>query len=476
MKKYSILSLIGIQTLLQLSAAAGQQPFFAPVPALAGEVHTPAISERGNIAYPLKASGNGRYLVDQNNVPFLIVGDSPQAMIGNLSVTQAAGYMENRTRYGINTLWINLLCNEGTACNSDGTTFDRIAPFTTAGDLSTPNSAYFRRVDAIVNLAVARKMLVLLDPIETIGWLGVLRANGTAKARSYGVFLGNRYGRFPNIIWMHGNDFQSWRDMTDAALVHAVASGIRSVAPAQLQTIELNYLASASLDDSSWRLSIDLNAAYTYYPTYALILHEYGRRRFLPTFLVEANYEFEHNGGTDGGSLANLRRQEYWAMLSGAAGQLYGSAFTWRFSSGWQSNLDTPGVRQLSLMKNLFLGRRWYDLVPDQEHETVTAGYGTFSARGSISTDNYVTAARTPDGALIMAYLPSSRPITVDMARLAAKAAASWYDPTNGSYRSIEGSPFASSGRQDFIPPPKNSAGDGDWVLVLETSGVPEGR
>ena len=106
----------------------------------------------------------------------------------------------------------------------------------------------------------------------------------------------------------------------------------------------------------------------------------------------------------------------------------------------------------------------------------MTAGYGTFSARGSISTDNYVTAARTPDGALIMAYLPSSRPITLDMARLAGEAIASWYDPTNGSYRSIEGSPFASSGRQDFIPPPKNSAGDGDWVLVLETSGVPEAR
>src|SRR5947199_8573243 len=36
-------------------------------------------------AFPLRVSSNGRYLVDQNDVPFLMVGDSPQAAIGNLS-------------------------------------------------------------------------------------------------------------------------------------------------------------------------------------------------------------------------------------------------------------------------------------------------------------------------------------------------------------------------------------------------------
>ena len=136
----------------------------------------------GTVAYPLKASGNGRYLVDQNNTPFPIVGDSPQSLIGNLSVVQAAWYMDNRARYGINTLWINLLCNDGTACNSDGTTVDGIAPFNTPGDLATPNPVYFQRVDTIVELAAARNMLVLLNPIETIGWLSVLRSNGIAKA------------------------------------------------------------------------------------------------------------------------------------------------------------------------------------------------------------------------------------------------------------------------------------------------------
>ena len=39
------------------------------------------------VAYPLKLSSNRRYLVDQNNRPFMIVGDSPQSMIGPTAPT-----------------------------------------------------------------------------------------------------------------------------------------------------------------------------------------------------------------------------------------------------------------------------------------------------------------------------------------------------------------------------------------------------
>ena len=71
---------------------------------------------------------------------------------------------------------------------------------------------------------------------------------------------------FSNIAWMHGNDFQTWHSMTDNALVHAVVSGIQSAGPGQTSDDELNYLTSASLDNSSRRLSIDLNAAYLTIP------------------------------------------------------------------------------------------------------------------------------------------------------------------------------------------------------------------
>lgn len=130
-----------------------------------------AIASPVGPVYPLSASANGRYLIAQSGVPFLIVGDFPQNLIANLSEAEAATYMANRRTYGINALWINLLCG---ACNKEVKTFDGIVPFTAVGDLSTPNPAYFRRADDIISLAATDGIVVLLDPIETSSWLSVL--------------------------------------------------------------------------------------------------------------------------------------------------------------------------------------------------------------------------------------------------------------------------------------------------------------
>ena len=85
-------------------------------------------------------------------------------------------------------------------------------------------------------------------------------------------------GNFPNIVWAHGNDFQSWPTQSDDALVLAVANGIRSTDPQHMQTIELDYPDSGSLDDARWRSVVQLDAAYTYYPTYVRVLREYKRK------------------------------------------------------------------------------------------------------------------------------------------------------------------------------------------------------
>jgi hypothetical protein len=209
--------------------------------------------------------------------------------------------------------------------------------------------------------------------------------------------------------------------------------------------------------------------------------------------MVEANYEFEQVFNPPGGSPNNLRRQEYWTMLSGATGQLYRSAYSWRLNKGWESNLDTSGVLQLKYMKALFANRKWYDLVPDQNHTVMTAGYGplsclvgeasTFFGRGKnlmgrvlnhlrnysfIGSNSCAVAARSFDGSLVFAYVPTLRTITIDMSKLAGQATAHWYDPTSGVYVDARGSPFANVGSREFGPPGANKSGEGDWVLVLE--------
>jgi len=85
-------------------------------------------------------------------------------------------------------------------------------------------------------------------------------------------------------------------------------------------------------------------------------------------------------------------------------------------------------------------------LVPDEDHTVVTAGlgtYGNFPTRASQS--DYCTAAKTPDGSYVVAYLPTARPITVNMASLKAPAHAKWLDPRNGAYINISGGPIANT-------------------------------
>ncbi len=335
-------------------------------------------------------------------------------------------------------------------------------------DLSKPNEPYFVRLDHIVELAAKHNILIFIDPIETAGWLQTLRNNGLKAATAYGEYLGNRYKKYPNVAWLNGNDFHGWQKESDDALVRAVAKGIKSVDPDHIQTVEFDPPFGSSLDDPSWSAIIAINGAYVYGPTYIQVLHNYNQTPVMPVFLMEAHYELEDVGHTpDFGTPLVLRREEYWAMLSGGKGQFYGNKYTWSFKDGWQNNIDTPGATQVTIWKDFFSSLPWQDLVPDQDHSVVTAGFGTLGDMETrVSKSDYATTSKTPDGGYVVVYMPSSRTITVNMTNLKSSASGKWFDPSNGAYTSIAGSPFANKGTQQFTPPGNNHAGDSDWVLV----------
>jgi hypothetical protein len=414
-------------------------------------------------------SANRRYLIDQSGQPFLMTGDSPQALIVNMSPADATQYFSIRRAEGFNTVWINLLCDQYTGGRSDGSTYDGIVPFMNQGDLSTPNEVYFARVDQMLSIAAQYGFLVLLDPAETGGWLSVVASNDIQAVRGYGQYLGTRYRNFNNIIWMSGNDFQSWTNPTDDAYVQAVALGIKDTDARHIHTVELNYKDSTSLDDSAWSSIISLNAAYTYSPTYIEVLRGYNNSNVMPVFMVEANYEWENDYRTP----ATLRRQEYWSLLSGATGQLYSNELIWPVSAGWQTALNSPGSVQMANLVSFFSPRRWYDLIPDQNHTLVSGGYGTFGGIGnSVNDTDYVTAAATADGRLAIVYLPAGNTITVQLSTFAGPVTANWFDPASGRYLPASSSAFANTGASQFLPPGLNGDGQPDWVLLLEAQSV----
>jgi len=161
---------------------------------------------------------------------------------------------------------------------------------------------------------------------------------------------------------------------------------------------------------------------------------------------------------------AVTRKQAYWTMLSGGAGHAYGAKGVWgwgdpRWGPNFAAALNAASAAQMKHVSDLFSMRAWYRLVPDLD--------GTVMTRGAGDGVDYATTARASDGSLVIAYIPTQRTVSIDMAQLAGPVMARWFDPTNGKYAAIAA--LANSGSRDFTTPGNNAIGHGDWVLVLET-------
>ena len=249
-----------------------------PAAASVRERHRPGCCRRAPSRYPLKVGPTGRYLVDRDGRPFLIVGDSPQSLIVNLSEAQADHFFANRQAAGFNS------------CGS-------IFSATIHG--RPPRRHHVRRHRSVHSSPETCPPRTLL-----------LRARGRhdpprRQAQARGVPRSDRDRRLAQgpAKQRHGQGLRL-RSLPRAALqaVSRTSSGStatisrpgasrgtmpwcwpspRASGPSirtQLQTVELNYLTSTSLDDPRWRGIVGLDAAYTYAPTYAEVLKAYRRR------------------------------------------------------------------------------------------------------------------------------------------------------------------------------------------------------
>jgi hypothetical protein len=475
-RSYAIAALVAGSGLLSLArCGVGPDPTPSPTPG-------------PTAAFPLKVSPNKRYVTDQNNVPFLIVGDSPHSLAVNVSPRDAATYFSTRRSQGFNCAWIQLLCVAYTGGRADGTTYDGLAPFTTSWDFGTPNPAYWSRIDAIVNLAATDGICCFLDLADTGGLIDTITANGPTKCFNFGVFLGNRYKSFPNIVWISGNDFDEiGKGQASDASVQAIALGLKSADTNHFHTLEADIysyptgspgdyktVGGTTLEDvttwnnSPWSAIISMNLVYSWVTQYDALLRAYNDTPVMPTFLGEAEYEEESI--VYSGTPRRLRLQEWWAATCGTTGQFYGSPI-WHFPPGWKSRwLNTPGITQLGYLRAFVVSIPWYNLAPDQTHSLLTAGFGTYTNTGDPANSDYATCAWVPDGSLAVVFMPTKRTVTVAMSKFSGPVTAYWYDPTAGKFAKIAGSPFINTGNVQFTPADQNSDGDSDWVLLLSTT------
>ena len=411
----------------------------------------------------LRVSANRRYLIDQNNVPFLMQGDAAWSLIVELNDAELDRYFQNRRDKGFNTVIVELI--EHRFCKHPPLNAIGDAPFATPGDFSTPNEKYFAHADGVIRKAGEYGIQVLLAPIylgyvrTDEGWIEEILKLEPEKCLAYGRYLGKRYKDFDNVIWLMGGDRNP-----ESALekVDLIALGIREFDRRHLFTAHCHPENSAvdRYGGAGW---LDFNTTYSYEIVHQKLLADYNRDPAWPFVLIESSYEGEHNS-----SEVQIRRQAYWSVLCGGFGHVFGNNPIWHFSGPtlfpfdkpWEQSLDLPGSVGMMHWGRVFRSRPWYELIPDQKHEVVTRGLGEF--RGL----DYLAAGRTADGSTVIAYLPTKRTITVDMSKISGPEALGWwFDPRNG--RATAAGTFPTSGKHELTPPV-----EGDWVLVLDDASL----
>jgi len=408
-----------------------------------------------NPAFPLKIGTSQRYLVDQENIPFLINGDTPWSLITGLTNQDLDIYLEDRRTKGFNAVLVNLIEHEFNGpVNQEGE-----LPFVKKGDFSTPNEAYFKHADWVINKAFEKGIVVFLTPAYigygcgSQGWCEEMIANGPEKMREYGRWIGKRYHSFPNIVWVAGGDFDAHKLSGAYEAMNAMVEGIKETDLVHPFTSHCDR-GSSAMDcyNSVW---LDINNTYSdCNNTARRSLNDYNRSPIKPFFYIEGIYEGE------GASEVCVRSQAYWSILSGSTGHFYGNNPIWFFKSGWKNALNAPGGSSLTYLYNLFLSRSWYLLVPDQTHQVLTAGYM------NIGSVDYASAALTSDNHTFIVYLPSRRKITVNLSRLSGVSSrAWWFNPRNGNAQLI--GEFTNNTSVDYTPP-----SSGDWVLVVDDASL----
>lgn len=455
---------LGTLLVLAVLAAACSGTGPEPSPAHPEPMHPPSDTPAA-ARFPLSASSNGRYLVDSTGKPFLLHGDTAWSLIVDLSREDAERYLQDRAARGFNTLLVNLIDHQ--FARHAPRNYYGAAPFMRPGDFSAPNEPYFAHADYVLQRAHDLGFVVLLVPAYlgyeggSQGWYQELAASDSTALLAYGRFLGQRYRAFDNIIWTHGGDYNP----PNREVVRRIAEGIREFDSDALTTSH-NAPESAAVDYWGGEPWLTLNNVYTYGPVYSAAWAQYGRNAAMPFFLLESAYEHEQNSTT-----VRLRTQAYHALLSGAAGHIFGNNPIWHFDGPgiysapvtWQQALDGPGTRSMQHLKALFDTLPWWTLVPDTQGRLILEGAGNAQDRA--------VAAYSADGALAVAYIPSLRDITFDLRALAGpRVSATWYDPAAGIRTPDAGSPFIATAVQKLHPPHDNSESSGDWVLILESA------
>ena len=473
--------------------------------------------------FPVRSSANHRYLTDSSGAPFPILGRTAWFVL-SLTTDDYRRFIDDTAARGYTAIELHVVNHDprgnrppldgngnppflrrldGTAWNGALSGYGNISA--EAPDFTTPNEQYWRFVDGFLTHCESRGLLVFMFPAYAgtgggeQGWMREMVANGARRMQTYGAWIAARYRHQKNIVWMMGGDMGTSRDVFNppqADAERALLTGLTSV-PGQQSTLFSAEWATESIgtDQPAFGAAMTLNGAYSWTgDVVAQGRRAYARDPAVPAFLLEEPYDEEGPDGNrvNGNAVQPVRRFQWAGWLSTIGGVISGNGYVWPFrdatwrdwltairarlhapghlwqipAPGWRDHLDSEGARDTSRLNAFVASIAWHELVPSG-----LGGMRTLVTPGgsSVSAPDYVTAAATPAGTLLIAYVPPAHrgPIEVDMSVMTGLTRARWFDPTSGAYTAIS-SGLVNAGTRKFSTPGLNRAGAADWILVLD--------
>jgi hypothetical protein len=407
-------------------------------------------------------SADGGSLVTADGRPFLLHAEAAWSLIAQPTTAGAMQYLADRHGRGVQVVLVNLiehLYADHAPADAAGD-----APFTTAGDFSTPSEAYFAHADQVIDLAASQGIAVLLVPAYlgfeggNEGWFDEMSRLTAAQCRSYGDFVGQRYAARHNIIWVWGGDYTPPTNSQGETCLKSIRDGILAAEPGVLATAHWEP-ESTSRDEPAFAGSINLVGVYTYDLDLQTCLAARTLAPHMPAFLIETCYEGETIRSCPN-TPADIRRRQWWAFLGCGAGEVVGNNPIWKFGTGWPQQLASPasiGEQRLAAIAGQVA---WQTLAPTPA--LVTGG------QAPAGNDAELAITRTADHKQALIYIPpaGASTITVDLTQMAGAVTATWQDPSDDhSVTAGDGL----TGSHAFKTPGNgsNDGGDRDWVLVL---------
>lgn len=396
--------------------------------------------------YPVKVSENGRYFVDQNGNPVFWLGTTQWQLFRGYTLEDARTILEKTKDRGFAFAQVMLMgVGDGTNTNVYGE-----QPWIDNNPL-TPNEAYFKNVDAVLQIARENNVIISMTLFHQRHRKYITIENARAWAR----WVSKRYESMPNVIWSMTPEANS----EFVPILRELAAGLREGdGGVHLITFKPDPApySSSFIHGESW---LDFDCMQTWNRVdliYPMVTKDYNLTPVKPVVMAEGAYEDGSEYGFDVTPLW-IRRQAYYSYLAGAH-HTYGHNDSWRVLPTWKQALDAPGATQLGFLKKIFRGRKeWWHLIPDQS---------VFANGGNTNGNILNLAARHKDSQWVIIYLGSEASFSIHMDKIAAgnMVKAFWINPETGE--SVEIGKFRNTGTKSFSTPDEWE----DALLILEAS------